>query len=797
MSVPDDAVVRPAPRLEEPLARVLGERSAAPLAKLGLRTTGDLLRHYPRRYSEPGAFTDLAHLVVGEHVTVMAEVQQATIREMRSRGGAMLQAVVTDGRHTLHLTFFAKRRGALRLHETRLVAGRTGLFTGVVSDYRGQRQLTHPDYQLIGVDADDEASAFLEASRPIPIYPASAAAPTWRVQRCVRTVLGPLTDADLPDPLPDEVRARHGLVGLRQALLDVHEPYTDEHWQRGRDRLRYEEAFVLQAELARRRARAVGAPATARARVAGGLLDLFDAQLPFTLTAGQRSVGEQLEGELAAAHPMQRLLQGEVGSGKTVVALRAMLQVVDAGGQAALLAPTEVLAAQHVRTLRALLGPLGEGGFLGGAEQSTRVALLTGSQGATARRENLLDAASGRAGIVVGTHALLSETVQFADLGLVVVDEQHRFGVEQRDTLRAKASQTPHLLVMTATPIPRTVAMTVFGDLETSVLTEVPAGRSGITTHVVPADNLAWVERTWRRVREEVERGGRAYVVCPRIDPDETTGRAARRDEEDGADLLAADELDLDGAASAPDGPARRPLQAVLQVAEQLRTLPALAGIGVAELHGRMPPEEKERALADFASGRVPVLVSTTVIEVGVDVPEATVMVVLDADRFGLSQLHQLRGRVGRGSAPGLCLLVADAPDGTPAATRLATLASTGDGFALAAVDLELRREGDVLGAAQSGGSSSLRLLRVARDGEVIEQARADARAVVDADPELAGHPVLLAAIDRQLTGEREEFLARGTLRARPGARRCGACWSRTVGGGDVLRSLSPCRPHP
>lgn len=758
MSVPDDAVVRPVPRLEEPLARVLGERSAAPLAKLGLRTSGDLLRHYPRRYSEPGAFTDLAHLVVGEHVTVMARVQQATIREMRSRGGAMLQAVVTDGSHTLHLTFFAKRRGALRLHETRLVAGRAGLFTGVVSDYRGQRQLTHPDYQLIGVDAEDEASAFLEASRPIPIYPASAAAPTWRIQRCVRTVLGPLTDEDLPDPLPEAVRARHGLVGLRQALLDVHEPYTDEHWQRGRDRLRYEEAFVLQAELARRRSRAVGAVATSRPRVAGGLLDLFDAQLPFTLTAGQRAVGEELERELAAAHPMQRLLQGEVGSGKTVVALRAMLQVVDAGGQAALLAPTEVLAAQHARTLRALLGPLGEGGFLGGADQSTRVALLTGSQGAGARRENLLDAASGRAGIVVGTHALLSQTVQFADLGLVVVDEQHRFGVEQRDTLRAKASQTPHLLVMTATPIPRTVAMTVFGDLETSVLTEVPAGRSGITTHVVPAENLAWVERTWRRVREEVERGGRAYVVCPRIDPDDAPGKGAARDEGDGADLLAAEELDL---AALSDAPARRPLRAVLQVADELRALPALAGVGVAELHGRMTPEDKERALADFASGRVPVLVSTTVIEVGVDVPEATVMVVLDADRFGLSQLHQLRGRVGRGSAPGLCLLVADAPEGTPAATRLATLAETGDGFALAAVDLELRREGDVLGAAQSGGASSLRLLRVARDGDVIERARTDAREVVEADPELDSHPALRAAIDRQLAGEREEFLDR------------------------------------
>ncbi|MDM8084959.1 ATP-dependent DNA helicase RecG [Cellulomonas cellasea] len=763
MSVPDDAVVRPVARMDEPLSRVLGERSAAPLAKLGLRTTGDLLRHYPRRYSEPGTLTDLASLAIGEHVTVMAQVQQATVREMRSRGGAMLQAVVTDGSRSLHLTFFAKRRGALRLHEQRLLPGRTGMFTGVVSDYRGQRQLTHPDYQLVGVDADDEAAALVEASRPIPIYPASAAAPTWRVQRCVRTVLDPLTDADLPDPLPDQVRERHGLAGLREALQLVHEPYDDDEWRRGLKRLRYEEAFVLQAELARRRARTAQQEAVARPRVPGRLLDLFDERLPFTLTAGQHEVGAVLAEELAGAHPMQRLLQGEVGSGKTVVALRAMLQVVDAGGQAALLAPTEVLAAQHVRTLRALLGDLAEGGFLGGTDVSTRVALLTGSQGAAARRENLLDAASGRAGIVVGTHALLTDTVQFADLGLVVVDEQHRFGVEQRDLLRAKAAQTPHLLVMTATPIPRTVAMTVFGDLETSTLREIPAGRSGVTTHVVPADNAAWVERAWQRVREEVDRGGRAYVVCPRIDPDDEKAPRRGRDD-DGADLLADDLLEgLGGSAGGPGdgGPPARQLRSVVEVAAELRARPALSGVQVGELHGRMSPDEKERALADFAAGRVPVLVSTTVIEVGVDVPEATVMVVLDADRFGISQLHQLRGRIGRGSAPGLCLLVASAPDGTPAATRLATLAATSDGFELAAVDLGLRREGDVLGAAQSGAASSLRLLRVTRDAQVIADARADARELVDADPELDGWPALRAAIDQQLAGEREEFLDR------------------------------------
>lgn len=755
-----DVVGDPVDRMAEPLGRVLGPRTAGALAKLGLHTTGDLLRHYPRRYSEPGKLTDLSSLEVGEHVTVMAEVRQATVRPMRSRGGATLQAVVTDGTQTLHLTFFGKGAGALRGHESKLRPGRVGLFTGVVGTYQGNRQLTHPDYQIIGVDVDDEAEALVEAGRPIPIYPANASVASWRIHASVRTVLDPLAETDVPDPLPDPLRTRLGLGTLHQALHDVHEPFDEAQWRRGLKRLKYEEAFVLQAALARRRAEVAGQEATARPRRGGGLLDDFDAQLPFTLTGGQREVGDELAADLARARPMQRLLQGEVGSGKTVVALRAMLQVVDAGGQAALMAPTEVLAAQHTRTLRALLGPLAEGGFLGGADHSTRVALLTGSQGAAARRENLLDAAGGRAGIVVGTHALLSENVQFADLGLVVVDEQHRFGVEQRDTLRAKAARTPHLLVMTATPIPRTVAMTVFGDLETSTLTEVPAGRSGVTTHVVPAENAAWMDRTWRRVREEVDAFHRVFVVCPRIDPDDAPGAGgAAGEDDDGADLLA---LDPDGTAGGE--PARRPLRAVLEVVEELRALPALAGVDIAVLHGRMAADDKERTMAQFAAGQVQVLVSTTVIEVGVDVAEATGMVVLDADRFGISQLHQLRGRIGRGSAPGLCLLVSGAVDSagtSPSATRLRTLAETTDGFVLAAVDLELRREGDVLGAAQSGGSSSLRLLRVTRDADLIARARADATAVVDADPTLEGSPALRTAIEQQLAGEREEFLDR------------------------------------
>jgi ATP-dependent DNA helicase RecG len=725
--------------LDDPLKRVVGERSAASLSKLGLETTGDLLRHYPRRYSAPGELTEIGKLRIGEHVTVMAQVRHATVRPMRSRGGAMLEAVVTDGNHELQLTFFAKRPGVLRAHEDKLRAGRTGLFTGTVGEYRGRRQLTHPDYLIVGLDTADEDEAIHEASKPIPIYPAAAAVPTWRIARAVRTVLDPLTEADVPDPVPDEVRQREGFPALLDALRSVHAPETVAEAERAQERLRYEEAMVLQTALARRRAARAGLTSVARAARAGGLVDALDAQLPFALTDGQRAAGDEISADLARPTPMLRLLQGDVGAGKTVVALRAMLHVVDAGGQAALLAPTEVLAAQHLATLRELMGPLAMGGMLGGADAATRIVLITGSQGSKERRAALAEAASGAAGIVVGTHALLSETVQFADLGLVVVDEQHRFGVEQRDALRSRGSHPPHTLVMTATPIPRTVAMTVFGDLETTVLRERPAGRAPVETHVVPASNAAWMERVWARVREEVANGRRAYVVCARIDP-------ADVDTEDVAD---------DAPAEPPE---RAALHSVLDVAQEISTRPGFAGIGVGVMHGRLSSEAKDDAMARFADGRDPVLVATTVIEVGVDVPAATIMVVLDADNFGMSQLHQLRGRVGRSDLPSVCLLVSQAPDGSLAAERLAALASTSDGFELAEKDLLLRREGDVLGVAQSGGRNSLRLLSVVHDGELIASARADADAVVAEDPSLAEHPALAAAIESML-GERETFL--------------------------------------
>ena len=664
---------------------------------------GDLLQHYPRRYAERGELTDLAHLRPGDEVTVLAEVRKVSRRPMRHRRGSIIEAVVTDGRGTLTLTFFNQP-----WREKDLVVGRRGLFAGKVSVFNKTRQLNSPDFRILGdaADADAGSSGEIEefAGALIPVYPASAAVPTWTIARCVGLALEML---DPPaDPLPAELRARHRLVGLDAALRGIHRPADYAALTAARARLKWDEALPLQAVLAQRRRAAAARPGTARKARADGLLAAFDARLPFTLTAGQREIGDLLAAELDSVHPMHRLLQGEVGSGKTVCALRAMLQVVDAGGQAALLAPTEVLAGQHARSLRTLLGPLARAGELDGAEQATRVALLTGSLPAGARRQAQAEAASGAAGIVVGTHALLSEGVDFADLGLVVVDEQHRFGVEQRDALRSKGD-SPHVLVMTATPIPRTVAITVYGDLEVSALRELPGGRSPIATSVVPAgEKPAWLERAWERIREEVAAGHQAYVVCPRIGGD-------------------AGESDADEAGAEPppddEETGRRAPLAVLDVQPMLADGP-LAGLRLAILHGRLPTEEKDAVMAGFAAGAVDVLVATTVVEVGVDVPNATVMAVLDADRFGISQLHQLRGRVGRGSAPGLCLLVTDAPPDTPARERLAAVASTLDGFELAELDLEQRREGQVLGEAQSG--RSVVQAAVARQGPRADQRR-------------------------------------------------------------------------
>jgi ATP-dependent DNA helicase RecG len=714
--------------LETPLGKVLGDKTAKALAShLELATVGDLLYHFPRRYDERGEHTDIRSLAVGEQVTVMAQVQKTHVRPMKARRGQLLEVTVGDGTGgVLGLTFFNQA-----WRERDLKPGRWGLFAGKVTEFRGKRQLNGPDYLILDDKEDGEIEEFTGAL--IPVYPAAAAVPTWVIARCLRTVLDVLTPP--PDPLPSSLRARRRLVDLGTALRQIHRPDGRPSLGAAQRRLKWDEAFAVQVSLVQRKLRAMDWPAAPRTGRAGGLLDAFHATLPYELTGGQRAVGADIAADLTRAHPMHRLLQGEVGSGKTVCALRAMLQVVDSGGQAALLAPTEVLAAQHYRGIADLLGPLGRAGELDSAPDATRVTLLTGSLGAAARRATLASVASGEAGIVIGTHALLYGGVDFADLGLVVVDEQHRFGVEQRDALRAKANQPPHVLVMTATPIPRTVAMTVYGDLEISTLTELPKGRSPIASHVVPtAEKPAYLDRAWQRLREEVAAGHQAYVVCPRIgegDPD------------------------------SPDEEGRRPPLAVLDVAPLLRDGP-LEGLRIGVLHGRLPADEKDAAMRAFAAGRLDVLVATTVVEVGVDVPNATVMIVLDADRFGVSQLHQLRGRVGRGTAAGLCLLVTEAPPASPARERLDAVASTVDGFRLAELDLEQRREGDVLGATQSGRRSHLRLLSLLRDRELIGDARGEAIELVSADPSLAGHPVLRDWVAALVDEERAEYLEKG-----------------------------------
>ncbi len=729
--------------LDERLPAVVGGTTAKRLAAdFGMRTVGDLLRHYPRRYARRGELTDLASLRDGEDVTVLARVATVTTRKMATRRAKLTEVTVTDGRGRLILTFFRKND----YWERRLTPGTYGLFAGKISTFKGKRQLAHPDFEPLA--APDASKAEEYAAELIPVYPATKAMPSWKIANAVRTVLDTL--GDVADSVPGETRDRYKLCGLREALIGIHRPADSAEAARARKRLKWDEAFLLQVALAQRRMAADALPAAPRRGRAGGLLDQFDRDLPFALTEGQRTAGQTIAADLANNHSMHRLLQGEVGAGKTVIAVRAMLQVVDSGGQAAMLAPTEVLAQQHHRSITSLLGPLARAGQLDGAERATRVALLTGSQGAAARRAATNDAACGAAGIVVGTHALLQEHVQFADLGLVVIDEQHRFGVEQRDVLREKAAshaaRRPHVLVMTATPIPRTVAMTVFGDLDVSTLTELPKGRAPIATHVVPAaEKPRYLQRAWERVREEVARGRLAYVVCPRIGGD--FSRTADADAGTAAD-----------ADSYEDEPASRPPLAVLDVAPKLAAGP-LAGLRLAVLHGSLHPDEKDRVMRGFAGGELDVLVATTVVEVGVDVAAAAVMVVMDADRFGVSQLHQLRGRVGRGAAPGLCLLVTEAAPGGKARARLDAVAATLDGFELSRLDLEQRREGDVLGAAQSGRRSHLKLLTLARDEQLIKQARAEAMTLVRSDPELDSHPGLARALADLLDPERAGYL--------------------------------------
>ena len=693
--------------LARPLADVLGARTAKDLAQLRLATVGDLLRHLPRRYLSGTELTDLSTLAEGEHVAVIAKVAGTQIKTGGQRGGrsSRLEAVLTDGQGRLHVTFFGDTR-LTAWWERELDKGVRGIFVGKVGRFRDQLQLAHPEFvmlddegRVVGRSEQKALMAGLSQAGLVGIYPATAKLPTWKIAECARLALDSLDAAD--DPWPPWVRQEADVMPLGDAFAAIHRPTSPAEAAAGAERLLFDEAFATQLTMAYRRADVATHTATPRLRVPGGVLAAFDARLPYTLTQGQLAVADEILADLAGSRPMQRLLQGEVGSGKTVVALRAMLTVVDAGGQAALLAPTEVLAQQHYQTIRALMGELAGGRLLGAPDQATDVVLLTGSMGAAAKRNSVLRAASGEAGIVIGTHALLGDRVQFADLGLVVVDEQHRFGVEQRAVLAGKAINRPHVLVLTATPIPRSVAMTIFGDLDVSTLAEIPAGRSEVSTVVVDAAlRPAWVERAWERLVEEVRQGRQCFVVCPRI------GGTADRGQGLG----------------------------VVELAAELAAGP-LASVRTGVLHGQLPGDAKEAVMADFAAGRLDVLIATTVIEVGVDVPNAAMMVIWDADRFGISQLHQLRGRIGRGEHPGVCLLVSSALADEQIAQRMGAVAATRDGFALAELDLQQRREGDVLGSDQSGTRSSLRLLHVLEHADVIAIAKTLAATAVARDP--------------------------------------------------------------
>lgn len=717
--------------LETKLIDVVGDRTAKALESgLGARTVADLLRHYPRRYAVRGELTDISVLKAEDEVTILAEVFSTNARPLHGRKGTILEVVVTDGTSKLSLTFFNQA-----WRERELKVGRQGLFAGKVGIFNGKRQLSHPDYELIADGSDVDSAVEEFAGKYLPVYSATAKMPSWKVAQCVKLAVDALDV--VPDFLPEQIRMKYHYPTLKEALVAVHQPTDLEEATLARERLTFDEAFLLQLLLVVRRAQLRQLNATARPARLGGILEAFDKTLPFTLTSGQKTVIAEIENDLAQSHPMHRLLQGEVGSGKTVVAIRAMLAVVDSGGQAALLAPTEVLAQQHYRTIKSLLGSLAQGGMLGGADGATQITLLTGSQNAAARKEALSLAALGDAGIVIGTHALLGERVEFKDLGLVVVDEQHRFGVEQRDALKAKAQFPPHLLVMTATPIPRTVAMTIFGDLDVSTLRELPQGRQPIATHVIAAlEKPTFVERAWMRIREEVEKGHQAYIVAPRINA--TTSADA----------------DMDFLF----GTTTTELTCVEELAPMLHS-GALAGLRLAILHGQLPTEAKDETMRAFSEGKIDVLVSTTVIEVGVDVANATVMVIMDADRFGVSQLHQLRGRVGRGTSPGLCLLITSAVPESAARMRLDAVAGTLDGFELSRIDLEQRREGDVLGASQSGTRSHLRLLRVLRDEDLIIHARDDAQELVNAEPSLLSYPALVGELKILQADEKADYI--------------------------------------
>ncbi|MEY4101745.1 MAG: hypothetical protein RLZZ567_989 [Actinomycetota bacterium] len=717
--------------LETKLIDVIGDRSAKVVAsELGYKTVGDFLHHYPRRYVRRGELTNIAELREGEEATVLAKVHSVKSRRMANRKQVIVEVIIEDNnREKMSLTFFNQ---AWREKEMRI--GRQGLFAGKIGTFKGARQLAHPELEWLPGDSDVEDAIESFADKYLPIYPATGKFPSWKIAKSLEIVLDSLDQVE--DFLPETIREQYEFPNLFDAFKEVHRPTDIKRADLARARLTFDEAFLLQLTMLSQKREQAKIYTVARIPKEKGVLAEFDKRLPFQLTPGQISVSEEIFEDLLAEHPMHRLLQGEVGSGKTIVALRSALNVIDASAQVAFLAPTEVLAQQHYRTIKKQLGELATKGELGAPELAINVALLTGSMSQSEKRETQARIKSGEVDLVVGTHALLSEAVEFKDLGLVIVDEQHRFGVEQRDALRAKAKTPPHLLVMTATPIPRTVAITVFGDLDISTLSELPLGRTPITTHLVNAlSKPNYLERAWQRIKEEVSAGHQAYVVAPRI--------SAGNSEDIDMDFLF--------------GTESKEMAAVTELAPELAT-GVLKGLRVAQLHGKQNSDEKEATMQAFSAKEIDVLVATTVIEVGVDVPNATVMVIMDADRFGISQLHQLRGRIGRGQAPGLCLLITKVPENSLAFERLNAVANTLDGFELARIDLDQRREGDVLGVSQSGTRSHLKLLRVLRDEEIIIKARSAAEITLDTGIS----PTLAREISKLLAEREVEFLDKG-----------------------------------
>jgi len=734
--------------LTDRLDYVLGKKAAGPLEEhFGIRTVNDLLRHYPRTYSDgmsvrgEGEELDLEE---GEHVTFVDVITDVVTKPMKPQPGKRPRkyAVVTLGnrRPKVTATFFNADYLVKQLPE-----GARVMLSGEVSYFREIMQLTHPAFLVldgpgqgkgskslakIAEGADGEAELLAAFEREFfPIYPASAKVQSWDIYACVRQVLDVLDPVE--DPLPESFLRQRNLISEDEALRAIHLAENAEQRDGARERLTIDEAIGLQWGLVARRYGELSETGPVVAPKDDGLLAAMLQRLPFELTKGQHEVLDVLSAELAASRPMNRMLQGEVGSGKTIVSVLAMLQMIDGGYQCALLAPTEVLAAQHARSIRDVLGSFAMAGELGGVEGATRVALLTGSMSAQQKKQVRSEVAAGEAGIVIGTHALLQDAVEFHNLGMVVVDEQHRFGVEQRDRLRAKAPEglTPHLLVMTATPIPRTVALTVYGDLETSTLRELPRGRQPITTNAIfTKEHPTWLDRAWARITEEVRAGRQAYVVASRIDANDKT----------------AGDKNL--------GPPATP---VVELFEHLGHGP-LSGLRLGLMHGRLPSDEKDAVMSAFRDGEVDVLVCTTVIEVGVDVRNATVMLVMDADRFGISQLHQLRGRIGRGEHASLCLLVTRLPEGSKAGARLKAVSGTLDGFVLADLDLKERHEGDVLGLTQSGRAITLRFLSLSEHLDVILAARGFCESRYEEDPDHRGMALLAAQFTET---ERVEYL--------------------------------------